>query len=83
MHTRLIYHRPLPGSALTPILTEMSQAELVNFVGPDLAQQLLDGDVLHIGDYAVGDLVAFFNACAEDLDGYGDFDGNLPQAVPA
>lgn len=57
---RLIYRRPMPGSALSPILTERSEAELREWLGNDITDRLLFGDTVEIGDYTAVDLVAFF-----------------------
>jgi hypothetical protein len=64
MKTCLIYRRPLPGSAAKPILTEMTEAELVAFVGQGMALQLARGEVVTVGNYTAVDLVAFFESCS-------------------
>jgi hypothetical protein len=65
MQTRLIYRRPVAGSPLKPLLGEFTEAELRAFVGEQMADRLLAGEVAPVGDYTAVDLVAFYEACAD------------------
>ncbi len=68
MMTRSIYRRPLAGSPLKPLKGEFTEPELRDFFGAELADRLLAGEVVPVGDYTAVDLVAFYEACCEAAD---------------